>query len=174
MPNNIIKIITTTAICAITYTANAGTLTRLGDYTQVIVPAYAFGLAMNESGWGGAQEFALSFATTEAAVYGLKAIVKEKRPNKKDNNSFPSGHTASAFSGATFIHKRYGIKRAIIPYVLAAFTGYTRVAGEKHHWHDVIAGAAISSAMTWIFVSKYNIGATVSPNEMKLNFKINF
>lgn len=153
---------------------NAGTLTRLGDLTQVIVPAYAFGLAMNEEGWAGAQEFALSLGATEIAVYGLKSIINEQRPNKKDNNSFPSGHTAAAFSGATFIHKRYGIKRAIIPYVLAAFTGYTRVAGEKHHWHDVIAGAAISSAMTWIFVSKYNIGATVSPDEMKLNFKINF
>lgn len=162
-------------ICAATTTpACASTLTRLGDYTQVIVPAYAFGLAMNEDGWTGAQQFALSLASTEIAVYGLKAIIKEQRPNKKDNNSFPSGHTASAFSGATFIHKRYGIKQAIIPYILAAFTGYTRIAGEKHHWHDVIAGAAISGAATWIFVSKYNLGATISPDEVKLNFKAVF
>ena len=174
MPNNITKLIAISGICAITQSTNAGTLTRLGDLTQVIVPAYAFGLAMNEEGWSGAQEFALSFAATEAAVYGLKAIVKEKRPNKKDNNSFPSGHTASAFSGATFIHKRYGIKKAIIPYILAAFTGYTRIVGEKHHFHDCIAGAAISSAMTWIFVSKYNVAATASPDELKLNFKLTF
>ena len=130
--------------------AHRSTVEQIGDYLQLLVPAYAFGMAMNEPDWDGVKQFAYSYGTTTAAVYALKYTVHERRPNKANNHSFPSGHTASAMSGATFIHKRYGIKQAIIPYILAAFTGYTRVVGEKHHFHDVIAGAAISSVIVGI------------------------
>ena len=153
------------------------TLETLGHYTQVIVPAYAMGMAAHEHDWEGVKQFALSFAVSEIGVKGLKLFVKEDRPDHSDKKSFPSGHTAVAFSGATFIHRRYGWKRAIIPYILATFTGYTRVAEKRHHLHDVIAGAALSSLMTWAFVSKYgkhNIQISANPNGALLNFSTTF
>ena len=162
--------------CTISTGARADSaLETLGNYTQVIVPAYAFGMAMNESDWTGAEQFALSFAMTEISVAGLKIFVKEDRPDHSDKKSFPSGHTAAAFSGATFIHKRYGLKRAIVPYILATFTGYTRIAEKRHHLHDVVAGAALSSLMTWAFVSKYgNVQIAAEPNGAKVNFSTKF
>ncbi|MCR5194001.1 MAG: phosphatase PAP2 family protein [Alphaproteobacteria bacterium] len=119
------------------------TIEIIGDATQIIVPSYALGMAVNETGWSGVGQFVAQFAGMEIAVNSLKNLVSEERPDYSDKNSFPSGHTASAFSGAAFIHKRYGIKRAILPYLAAGFTGFSRVQAKKHHIHDVIAGAAI-------------------------------
>lgn len=44
----------------------------------------------------------------------------------------PSGHTSAAFQGDAFIHKRYGFDYAIVPYMGAIFTGYSRVHANKN------------------------------------------
>ncbi|MCR4917349.1 MAG: phosphatase PAP2 family protein [Alphaproteobacteria bacterium] len=154
------------------------TIESLGNYTQVIVPAYAFGLAMNEPDYTGAKEFVIQFATMEIAVNGLKYLVPEERPDHSDKHSFPSGHTASAFSGAAFIHKRYGIKRAIIPYIAAGFTGFSRVQAKRHHIHDVIAGGAIGGATGYFLTSRINDNTTtnveLSPQNVTLRFNSTF
>ncbi|MBQ6110032.1 MAG: phosphatase PAP2 family protein [Alphaproteobacteria bacterium] len=150
-------------------------LEELGNYTQVMVPTYAFGMAISENDFESVRQFIYSFGSMELTVFGLKSAIKEPRPDKSDKNSFPSGHTASAVSGAAFIHKRYGIKRAIIPYMMAGFTGYTRIRAEKHHFHDVVAGAAISGLFTWMFVSRYDgMQVSASPEAIKMDFKTEF
>jgi len=155
------------------YAGKNSTVAKIGDYMQVIVPAYAFGLAMNEPDWEGARQFAYSFGATEATVYGLKYMTHERRPNRTDSHSFPSGHTASAFSGATFIHKRYGIKRAIIPYAMAGYTAFSRIATNKHWWWDTLAGAAIGSAFSFAIVDKYD-RTQVAVSPQSISFKTTF
>lgn len=144
-------------LLAITITLPANSLARtveqIGDYFSVIVPAYALGMSAHEQDWTGFRQFTLSYLGAQATVEILKSIVTEKRPNGGDK-SFPSGHAASAFSGAAFVHKRYGIQRAILPYLMAGFTAYSRVYSDKHYWHDVAASAAISSLFTYFLVSK--------------------
>ncbi len=87
-------------------------------------------------------------------------------------------HTASAFSGAAFIHKRYGIKRAILPYLAAGFTGFSRVQAKKHHIHDVIAGAAIGEITGYFLTSKLGTNTQTnvqaSPEGIKFNFNTKF
>ena len=51
---------------------------------------------------------ALSISMMAAAVYGLKYTVSRTRPNGEDDVSFPSGHTAKAFLGATLLAHEYG------------------------------------------------------------------
>ena len=87
----------------------------------------------------------------------LKYTVQEKRPDGSNNKSFPSGHTSAAFQGAAFIHLRYGIKYAILPYIGATFVGYSRIVSENHYTHDVIAGATIGSFFSWYFSEPYKI-----------------
>ncbi|TKX31103.1 phosphatase PAP2 family protein [Campylobacter estrildidarum] len=124
-----------------------------GDITQIIVPIYAFGLLFyNDDFKDGFFPYTLSFVATQGSIEVLKRIVKEERPDKSDHLSFPSGHSAAAFFGATFIHKRYGIKQAIIPYMLATYTAYSRVKADKHYTRDVIAGAAIAGFWNFILV----------------------
>lgn len=60
-------------------------------------------------------------------------------------NSFPSGHTATAFSIATVFASRYSDIKAIpvISYSLATLVGISRLTENKHWSSDVFAGALI-------------------------------
>ena len=94
-----------------------------------------------------------------AVTYGLKTIlkktIKEERPDHSDNESFPSGHTALAFSAATSLHKEFGKECpwvSVAGYGVATIIGAERVISERHHWYDVVAGAGLgfaSTELTW-------------------------
>ncbi|MDE5785943.1 MAG: hypothetical protein K2H98_05360, partial [Duncaniella sp.] len=44
-----------------------------------------------------------------ALVWGLKHIIDSQRPDGTDSRSFPSGHSAWAFAGATMIERELGV-----------------------------------------------------------------
>ena len=85
----------------------------------------------------------------------LKAMIKEERPDHSDNKSFPSGHAAMAFAAARSIDKEFRQDCIWIPiagYAAATAVGIQRVARDRHHWYDVVAGAAVgfgSAELTW-------------------------
>ena len=128
---------------------------KIGDILSVVIPIGAYGTTLYLNDEEGQYQFYKSYGTTLAATYTLKYTVREKRPDSDDTDSFPSLHTSSAFSGATFIYKRYGFEYAIIPYLGAIYTGYSRVHSNKHYTRDVIAGALIGTASSWFFTSPY-------------------
>lgn len=79
-------------------------------------------------------------------VQTLKSITKEVRPDGSAANSFPSGHTANAFFGATILAKEYSDKSILIPiggYAVATLTGALRMANNRHWASDVLVGAGI-------------------------------
>ncbi|MFI3280651.1 MAG: phosphatase PAP2 family protein [Rikenellaceae bacterium] len=88
----------------------------------------------------------LSTAASLLIVRGTKMIVDRARPDTGATNSFPSGHTATAFMGAELLHQEYGDQSvwiSIAGYSLAAATGYMRVYNQRHYVGDVIAGAGV-------------------------------
>ena len=90
----------------------------------------------------------------------LKAMVKEERPDHSDNKSFPSGHTAMAFAAARSIDKEFRKESIWIPiagYAAATAVGIERVAHDRHHWYDVVAGAAVgygAAELSWYLSDK--------------------
>lgn len=89
---------------------------------------------------------AFSVAIMTATVNGLKYSVRRQRPDGSRRNSFPSGHTATAFMTATMLHKEYGWRSpwfSIGGYTAAAVTGVSRLMNQKHWMTDIMAGAAI-------------------------------
>lgn len=84
-----------------------------------------------------AQALFVYFLTTKA----LKKIVHKKRPDGLNSKSFPSGHTASAFVGATFFTIKYGWKIGLPIYAVATMVGWSRVYCERHTVLDVLGGA---------------------------------
>lgn len=142
----------------------ASNIERAGDVLAVTIPAVAYGSTYYMDDKTGRNQFYQAFATNVATTYTLKTLVDKERPDGSDNDSFPSGHTALAFGGASFIHKRYGLEYSIPAYVGATFVGYSRVHADKHDTADVLAGAAIGG-LTSFYVTPYERdGLSIAPN----------
>ncbi len=89
---------------------------------------------------------AMSAVTSLLLVQGIKNFVDRRRPDTGATNSFPSGHTATAFLCAEMLHKEFGHYSpwiSIAGYTAAAVTGYMRVYNERHYIGDIVAGAGV-------------------------------
>jgi len=141
-----------------------GTTEKEGDFLMVALPISALLTTIILKDKEGSIEFIESFSVSEVSTYALKRIIKEHRPKPYQSSpySFPSGHTSASFVSAAFIHKRYGFKYAIVPYMLASYVAYSRVNARKHFIHDVIAGAILGIVSSWSFTKKYN-NFTINP-----------
>lgn len=58
-----------------------------------------------------------------------------------------------AFSGASFLQKRYGWEYGLPAYAAAGFVGWSRVNSDEHDTADVVAGATISILSTYFFTT---------------------
>ena len=80
-------------------------------------------------------------------VYALKEIIGRPRPlNDAEKNSFPSGHTAFAFTLATIAGYQHP-KLRIPLYLGAVGTAFSRVYLGRHYPSDVFAGAIVGTLM---------------------------
>lgn len=86
---------------------------------------------------------ATAYVFMTGMAQGLKHIVREPRPDTGKENSFPSGHTATAFCGAELCRLEYGNAYGAAAYAFAATTGVMRVVNNRHWCNDVLAGAGI-------------------------------
>lgn len=126
--------------------------TSIDDYTQYFGPALTLGLKLG--GMEGRSDWPRFFASA-AMSYGIMALLvntikytaKEMRPDGSTANSWPSGHTATSFVGATILHKEYGLTRSpwfsVAGYGIATATGVMRVLNNRHWVSDVLSGAGI-------------------------------
>ena len=74
--------------------------------------------------------YALSNALNGGIVFTTKYITGRQRPDGSNYHSFPSGHTATAFVAAEFLHQEYGDKSVWISaggYGMASLIGAARV-----------------------------------------------
>lgn len=125
--------------------------TKVDDYIQYTPMVAVYGLELfkikpKHSFKERTIMLAMSYATMGIVVRSMKLAFKEKRPDSNARNSFPSGHTATAFMGAQFLYEEY---KDVSPwigyagYAVAATTGYLRIYNNRHYLNDVIAGACI-------------------------------
>ncbi|MBR6287118.1 MAG: phosphatase PAP2 family protein [Bacteroidaceae bacterium] len=126
--------------------------TEVDNYTQFFGPALATGLKLagveGRSDWRRyLSSAAMSYGFMALFVNSIKYTAKEMRPDGSTRNSWPSGHTATAFVGATILHKEYGMTRSpwysVAGYGVATATGVMRVLNNRHWVSDVLSGAGI-------------------------------
>ena len=130
----------------------------IDDFTQY-APALSV-YALDAMGIEGKNNFrdkttilATSILIMATTVTTLKRTTKINRPDGSSNNSFPSGHTATAFMGAEFLWQEYkdvSIWYGVAGYVIASGTGFFRMYNNKHWLTDVAAGAGIGILSTKI------------------------
>ena len=135
---------------------------RAGDVVQIFIPVTALAITYAKGDDQGSKQFYKSFAATIATTYALKYAVPDMRPDGSDNKSFISGHTSAAFSGASFIQRRFGWELGIPAYAAASFVGWSRIQSKKHDFDDVVRGAAIGIISTYLFTSPYK-GLSITP-----------
>lgn len=86
---------------------------------------------------------AASYAALAVLTVIPKSCIDEKRPEFAGHNSFPSGHTATAFMGAELVRIEYGGWYGAGAYTVAAGVGFMRMYNGRHWLHDVAAGAGV-------------------------------
>lgn len=101
---------------------------------------------------------ATSYLIMGVTVEALKKTTKIERPDGSNFNSFPSGHTATAFMGAELMFQEYKEVSpwyGIAGYAVAAGTGAFRMYNNRHWLTDVVAGAGIgilsAKAAYWLY-----------------------
>ena len=132
-----------------------GTTQKIGDVILFALPAATLGSSFLLGDGKGAWQFTKGLILTEAVTYGLKYGINKPRPDKSDDNAFPSGHTSTVFHSAGYVHRRYGFKYSIPAYALAGFTAASRIDSDKHDILDIIAGAAIGLGSNLLFTTEY-------------------
>jgi len=129
---------------------------HVDDYAQFAPVLAVYGL--NLAGIKGRHNLfdeSMLYATS-ATIMGLsthfvKRGVHRLRPDGSGYNSFPSGHTASAFAAAEFLYQEFKYKSPWIGYAgyfVATATGTLRMYNNKHWFSDVVAGAGFGIAST--------------------------
>jgi membrane-associated phospholipid phosphatase len=156
-----------------------------GDIMQFAIPLSGLIYSSVISDWQGVGQLGLSYGSTTVVTQGIKLAVESERPKAASetgshrHDSFPSGHTSGAFSGAAYWHMRYGWEIGLPMYALAGLVGYSRTYHNKHDEADVLVGAAIGVGFALLFVSRYqpkNTHIYVAPTDggAMLNFNTRF
>lgn len=165
--------VTTSLLLALFFTplSSIATSDTAADVLRLALPGAAWGLSQTESNDDGAWMFYKSFAATVVSTQLLKSTISSPRPDGSDNKGFPSGHAAMAFQGAAFMQRRYGWTYGAPAYALATYVGYSRVDNRHHYSKDVVAGAMLGIASSYLFTdpaSKIQLQPLFSSNQLGL------
>ncbi len=123
----------------------------------------------SDAKWEDLAVYAQALSVSAALTAWSKVLFQRPRPPRYTVNatayldadyglSFPSGHTATAFTAAaaytSMLHRRKQVGKhkleVALMFGVAAATGVLRVAARKHFPTDVVAGAVLGTAVGWI------------------------
>ena len=137
--------------------------TSIDDFSQYAPIAALYGLsAIGVKGKNNTKDKTIILATSYLlmglTVNAFKQTASVERPDGTSLNSFPSGHTATAFLGAELLYQEYkdvSVWYGVSGFVVAAGTGAFRMYNNRHWLTDVVAGAGIgilsAKAGYWLY-----------------------
>lgn len=175
--------------CDKAYASEKAPLTRAGDMLQIINPIVAGYTASQEKGVG---HFGIVYGQALGIMFATKFVGMQsewevsKRPSnlkgKMRFDGFPSGHTTSAWSAASYVRVfSEDYKALAIPlYATAAITGYSRVKAKAHTKTQVFMAIALSEAVNEInsrldWSNEYrSTSISFSPDGILASIKIKF
>lgn len=128
-----------------------GSLSHYGDLAGQMVPNFAYIIGQSALGLSDnklARERALGMFKATAYAAGvttaLKYTIREPRPdNHNERNSFPSGHSTTAFAFGGYVLAEHGWQWGIPALAISTLSGLSRINDNRHRSQDVIAGATI-------------------------------
>jgi hypothetical protein len=141
----------------------SGFKTRADDYLRYAPAASVY--LLNAVGIKGKHKFldrtiilTMSTIISSQLVTALKHATHQLRPDGSTYNSFPSGHTTTAFIGAEMMNQEFGWRSpwySVAGYTMATGTAFLRIMNNRHWLSDVVAGAGIGMLSTkfsyWLY-----------------------
>jgi len=139
-----------------------GHSSKWGDWMGKLVPNALYIGWMGAKGYHGDPEgYRRAVGMFKATAYStsvttlLKYTIREPRPiDSSWKNSFPSGHTTSAFAFSGYLMAEHEYWVGVPALLVSTFIGYSRINDNMHWLHDVTAGATIGWVYGW-GISKY-------------------
>lgn len=128
-----------------------GSLSKLGDLSGQLIPNafYVIGQSLafysgDELGYSRAIGMIKATAYSSGLTTVLKYTIREPRPgNNSERNSFPSGHSTSAFAFGGYVYEEHGWRWGVPALALATLVGVSRINDNRHYLHDVLSGMTI-------------------------------
>ncbi len=149
----------------------------IDDFSQYLPMASLYGLgALGIKSKNNTKDKTIILATSYIlmglTVNAFKQTASVERPDGTSFNSFPSGHTATAFMGAELLYQEYkdvSIWYGVSGYIVAFGTGIFRMYNNRHWLTDVAAGAGIgilcARAGYWLYPTINKLFATKKTNK---------
>ena len=147
-----------------------GWVEGLGAVGSWSIGAFTDNLRLQEFG----RDASESLIESTILVTGLKYAVGRERPDGSNNQSFPSGHTITAFCFAPVVQKYWGWGAGATAYALGTVTAIARVAGYHHYLSDTIASAALGIIIgNSIVYTPKDVTVGVGPGQMEIKLAFN-
>jgi len=147
-----------------------GWVEGLGAVGSWSLGAFTNNLRLQEFG----RDASESLITATILATGLKYAVGRERPDGSNNQSFPSGHTITAFCFAPVVQKYWGWGAGALAYGLGTVTAAARIAGYHHYLSDTIAGAALGIIIgNAVVYTPKDMTVGVGPGQMELKLAFN-
>ena len=151
-----------------------------GTVIAIALPITAAGISYFKHDTMGLAQLTVETTLTVGTAYALKEIVREERPDGSDFHSFPSGQTALAASGSSYLWGRYGWQYGLPAFFATQFVSYSRVQARQHHWYDTLASSAIAAGYGYVLttpfkrVPRLHTSLSASPGGASFNLSYNF
>ena len=149
--------------CASPATASPKGWADASDIGRDLLVGAALGVPAVQGDWRGDLEAGGSMLVAGGTTFALKELIHERRPDRSDDKSFPSGHTSVSFAAAASLEKRYGWEAGLPALLVASFVGVARVRADKHYVHDVIAGAVIGGVSGLLITGRHDDRVQLTP-----------
>lgn len=138
---------------------------KLGDILR-FAPLIPLAISIGIEDYEGAMQLALGTVASQVSVEVIKfgfhtahtrgaSVAFAKRPCCDEYRGMPSGHSAGAFSAASFVYYRYGFRQSLPLIGIGVVTAASRIHAKKHSFAQVLIGGAISWGFAWLFTSPY-------------------
>jgi membrane-associated phospholipid phosphatase len=164
-----------------------GASSQYGDLMGQGIPNGIYFLGMEMAGQGHLAGLMLRTSLMSGLTTNiLKYSIREKRPDSSAKNSFPSGHTTTAFAFASVVQEKHGYQYGIPAYALATFVGFSRINDNKHYLFDVVAGGLVGTMYGLSICHRdslinnpsnqvsYNFIPSLTHKELGINFLVSY